>query len=168
MGAHRGLRVHISGLWVHLHPQRDIKLHPCACPRALYCCKAAGLWHYLPRPAGGRSWTPGTGGQQAHLEAEGGVVGLLQRHLLPLHSQRRACTRTNMVRNVSEREYSMEYSTTLATKFAKVPTVHTDTSIPVCTASLTMRCDILTVSHTVTTYSNNCLNPNTGNVSNFS
>ena len=27
MGASRGLRVHISGLWVHLHPQRDIKLH---------------------------------------------------------------------------------------------------------------------------------------------
>ena len=21
--------MHISGLWVHLHPQRDIKLHPC-------------------------------------------------------------------------------------------------------------------------------------------
>ena len=28
VGAYRGLRVHISGLWVHLHPQRDIKLHP--------------------------------------------------------------------------------------------------------------------------------------------
>ena len=28
VGAYRGLRVHKSGLWVHLHPQRDTKLHP--------------------------------------------------------------------------------------------------------------------------------------------
>ena len=37
MGAYRGLRVHISGLWVHLHPEIDIKLHPWTCPHYFHC-----------------------------------------------------------------------------------------------------------------------------------
>ena len=49
--------MHISGLWVHLHPQRDIKLHPWVLPPSfsrkmgeVETVEAEKMgWIYLPR-----------------------------------------------------------------------------------------------------------------------